>query len=117
MGYLRVTDVPSDSWRQILISVLSDPGIFNKTVRPKDGTQNPALIERVGVLLCAGLIQPYSESINRLAECVRLQWEQANKESLAPVIAQLCSWYPAQQAIWQLMLTPREGQLTAEHGP
>ena len=108
MAYLRVADLSSDSCTQILLTILGNADIFNEAVHAQPEVQDPRLVERVGALLLAGRIRPDSESINRFAKWVQSQWEQTNKESLASVVAHLCSSYPEHEAIWQLMLTPRE---------
>ena len=83
--------------------------MFNEAVQAQSDVQDPVLVERVGALLFAGHIRPDSESVNRFAKWVHIQWEQTNKESLGPVVAQLCSSYPEHEAIWRLLLMPREG--------
>jgi hypothetical protein len=108
VAYLHVAEGRSDAWPQVLLKVFGNTGIFNEEVRAQPESQDLVLVERVAALLFAGHIQPDSESISRFVKWVHAQWDQTNKASLAPVVARLCSSYPEQQAIWELMLIPKD---------
>jgi hypothetical protein len=108
VAYLRVAEERSDAWTKVLLNVLANPDVFNEAVQAQPESQDLVLVERVAALLFAGHIQPDSESISRFVKWVHAQWDQTNKASLAPVVARLCSSYPEQQAIWELMLTPKD---------
>jgi hypothetical protein len=108
VAYLRVAEERSEAWPQVLLNVLGNAGIFNEVVQAQPESQDPVLVERVAALLFGGHIQPDSVAISRFTKWVHIQWEQTNKASLAPVVAHLCSSYPEHQAIWELMLTPKD---------
>jgi hypothetical protein len=108
VAYLRVAEGRSDAWSQVLLKVLGNAGIFNEVVQAQPESQDPVLVGHVAALLFAERIRPDSESINRFAKWVHIQWDQTNKASLASVVAHLCSSYPEHQAIWEFMLTPKD---------
>jgi len=102
-AYLRVAEVSSTAWPEVVLSVLENAFIFSEVVEAQPEVQVPELPERVGDLLISGRMQPNSEVIQRFARWVHVRWERQTKQSLAPTITRLCSTFPAQETIWRSM--------------